>query len=174
MSRGKRVLETWRKRRGERRQRQGIADEQLAQDVLARSREIIQEIVGPFEQAGAARIDWDEPDSPRYADGAIDCLPARSDAAPVSIMPGSDWITFSAGAGNLEISIDRQGEWAGYLRCVLEAVVAGRYREICTQGAVSGRLEMIFEVPGRADLVSKYYADFDETDLGERKYMPYG
>lgn len=33
---------------------------------------------------------------------------------------------------------------------------------------------MIFEVPGRADLVSKYYADFDEADLGQRKYKPYG
>lgn len=31
-----------------------------------------------------------------------------------------------------------------------------------------------FEVPGRADLVSKYYADFDEAGLGQRKYMPYG
>lgn len=167
------MFKTWRERRSERRRRQGIADEQLAQDVRARSREIVQEIVAPLEQAGAARIDWDEPDSPRYADGAIDVLPARSDAAPVSIMPGSDWITLAAGTGNLEISIDQKGEWAEHLRCALEAIVTGRYREICTQGAVSGRLKMVFEIPGKEDLVSKYYTDFDETDLGEHEYMPY-
>lgn len=168
------MFETWRKRRSERRRRQGIVDNQLAQDVRVRSREIVREVVGPLEQTGAARVEWDEPGSPRYADGVIHVHPARSDAAPVSIDPAPDWITLAAGAGNLEISIDQQGEWAGCLRCALEAVVAGRYREVCAQGAVSGRLEMIFEVPGRADLVSKYYADFDEADLGERKYMPYG
>ncbi|MEX0971693.1 MAG: hypothetical protein WDZ46_00360 [Solirubrobacterales bacterium] len=168
------MFETWRNRRSERRRRQGIVEDQLAQDVRVQSRGIVQEVVGPLEQAGAARVEWDEPGSPRYADGVIDVHPVRTDAAPVSIDPGPDWITLSAGAGNLEISIDRHGEWVGYLRCALEAVVAGRYREICTQGAVSGRLEMIFEVPGRADLVSKYYADFDEADLGQRKYKPYG
>jgi len=158
------------------RARAAAADRELAAHVWKRSREIVSELAGPLEEAGAVRIDWGEPASSDYATG-ISLNPSRPGAAPVWVDAAPDWITLTTGEGALEILIDSDGKWEDELTEYIRAVAEGRYRESCVDGWLGRRIKMAFVLADGRECGATYgatgAAGGDELPLGERRYVPY-
>jgi hypothetical protein len=78
-----------------------------------------------------------------------------------------------------EIVGDKAGRWQAGLRCCLEAVVEGRYREKRSRGRLAREvLTMTFELPGTRNIIVKHVdMTAEEPDAvgryGERRFEGY-
>ena len=146
-------------------------DERLAQ----RTRAIVERVISPLLESGAARDETLEGDDPREIELRV--LPTRVGAAEIWICPMGGWVHVAAGRGDMEITVDSRDEWEEVLEECIRAVCAGGYRETCTDGALGKTLLMTFVVPGGEDITYTRIGIGGEAgrglQVGEIRYPPY-
>jgi hypothetical protein len=145
--------------------------------------QIVREVTAPLVEAGVARLQWTEPTERDdwYADGAVKLIPAKDSAAAVEVFPEFGIVTLLVGprGSSHEIVVDKAGRWQAGLRCCLEAVVEGRYREKRSRGRLAREvLTMTFELPGTRNIIVKHVdMTAEEPDAvgryGERRFEGY-